>query len=1037
MARAFVANPRLLALAIALVVVAGLAALAVLPRTEDPRIRNRVATVLTPFAGATAERVEALVSEPIEDALQQLPEVKVLESKSQPGLSVVTIELADQVIDTSAVWSSARDELADIQVSLPAQAGPSTLDDSLGYAYTQIFALGWTGAETAAPPSTRLAVLGRYAEEFQSRLRRVAGTDWVDLYGQPQEEITARLDLPRLAALGLTVADVQAQLIGADAKVAAGALTNAANRLVVEVTGELDSLERVRQVPLRTMADGQVVRLGHVALVERSLRDPPRDMVVIQGTSQVVVGVRMLPDVRIEVWSQRIERALADFRAQLPANVQVEVLFDQARYTATRLGDLVANVLMGFAIITGVLFLTLGVRSALVVAAALPLTTLFTLACMNLWGLPIHQMSVTGLVVALGIMVDNAIVLGDTLPRFRAAGASRVAAASRAIAHLWLPLLGSTLTTILTFAPIALMPGPAGEFVSGIALSVMFALVGSYLISHTIVAGLGGRFLTPQRGGLAWPGLGALHRATLVLALRFPWLTLVLVMAVPLAGFVAASRLTEQFFPPSDRNMFHIELWLPAQISIWGTLEETQRLSQVVKAFGGIDAIHWFVGASAPAFYYNLKEDQDQVGYFAEAMITTQDFRVANRAVPVLQDQLDAAFPGAQILVRKLEQRPPLNAPIEVRLYGPDLAVLQELGDELRRILLTTPDVLHARATLSGDTPKVQVAVTEEALARAGWRLVDLAGQLQGALEGAGGGSVLEDTQDLPVRLRIADGERRALADLAAVYIPAPRAAAGEAMPTLPLQALGALTLVPAKGVIPRRDGQRVNVVEGYVRAGVLPQTALERFQARLAAAEFGLPADYRLEYGGESASRNEAVDNLLASVGVIAVLLLAVVVLSFNSFRLAALIMVVAFQAPGLGLLAVYSQGYPFGFTVIIGLMGLVGLAINAAIIILAELKNDPAAAAGERGAIVAGVSHCTRHITSTTITTAGGFMPLILAGGGFWPPFAVAIAGGTVLTTLLSLYLVPVGFSLLARRRAFAPSPGAGATWAVAGGR
>jgi multidrug efflux pump subunit AcrB len=225
----------------------------------------------------------------------------------------------------------------------------------------------------------------------------------------------------------------------------------------------------------------------------------------------------------------------------------------------------------------------------------------------------------------------------------------------------------------------------------------------------------------------------------------------------------------------------------------------------------------------------------------------------------------------------------------------------------------------------------------------------------------------------------------------------------------------------PAWGVIPRRNGERVNVIEGYLRAGVLPQTVLQRFQANLQAAGFALPAGYRIEFGGESAGRNDAIGNLLANIGVIVTLLVVVVVLSFNSFRLSGVIFAVAVQSAGLGFLSVYLFGYPFGFTVIVGLLGLMGLAINAAIVILAELKADSRAAGGDSEAIIEGVMNSSRHIASTTITTVGGFMPLMLEGGGFWPPFAVAIAGGTVLTTLLSFYFVPAVFRLMAGRRAF----------------
>ena len=1030
---ALVGNPRLQLLLIALLLVTGLAALSTLPRTEDPRVQNRIAVTLTPFPGATAERVEALVTEPIENKLRELPEINTISSKSQPGLSVITIELKDEITDTTPVWSRARDKLADVQAELPTGALPSRFDDERGYAFTQVLALRWAGAG-GHRDERRLAILKRYAEELQTRLRGVAGTDLVELFGEPSEEIRVTLDPQRASALGLTPAAVAAAVDSADAKVAAGTLRNADNQLLVEVAGELDTLERVRQIPLRVTADGDTVRLHDIASVERGVQTPAEAVVLSDGQPAVVVAARMLPDLRIDRWSQWMEQTLNDFRAELPGNVELSVLFDQGRYTDQRLGGLLGNVLLGFGLIVTVLLLTLGWRAALIVACALPLTVLFTLACMRLYGLPIHQMSVTGLVVALGIMVDNAIVMVDAIQRRRREGMAALAAVLESVRHYWLPLAGSTLTTVLAFAPIAVMPGPAGEFVGGIALSVMFALAGSYLISHTLIAGLAGRYVGAanpgarrwHRDGLCLPWLTRGFRASLRFSLRRPLLSVLAVGVVPVAGFLAAGTLTEQFFPPADRDMFHVELRLAPQTSIEGTRREVAKVDTLLGEYPELQAVNWFIGDSAPPFYYNMQQNQDGTPYFAQAMITASDFQTANRLIPELQRRLDDALPGSQTLVRKLEQGPPFNAPLEVRLYGPDLTTLRALGERLRQIMLATEDVIHSRMTLADGAPKVWLQTRDEITQQTGLPLTGVARQLQAALDGALGGSLLEGTEELPVRVRIGAAERAQLSDLAALDLATPGngPAAGNLgrFDSVSLAALGGLELRPTLGTVPRRNGQRVNTVEGFIRADVLPETVLQRFQQNLATAGLELPTGYRLEYGGESAERDQAVGNLLASVGVILTLLIVVVVLSFNSFRLSALIFAVAGQSAGLGLLSVYAFGYPFGFTVIIGLLGLMGLAINAAIVILAELRSDPRAASGDLEAISDGVMSTTRHIFSTTVTTVGGFLPLILAPGGFWPPFAVAIAGGTVLTTLLSFYFVPTVFRWLARRRSFA---------------
>ncbi|TQV84807.1 efflux RND transporter permease subunit [Exilibacterium tricleocarpae] len=1032
MVRSFVENGRVVALVIALLIVSGLGALSTLPRSEDPYITGRSAAVLTPFPGASAERVEALVTEKLENKLRELAELKHITSVSRSGLSFITLELEDQIgpRQVDLIWSRARDLLEEAQADMPAGALPSSLDEDRVHAYTVLVALTWAGS---SPPE--MAVLGRYGEELESRLRSITGTDLVSLRGPPREEVLVAVDSHKLASLGLSAGEVGTALAGADAKVAAGQLYNDNFRVAVEVAGELDDLERVRRVPLKVDADGTVIRIGDVARVSRQEKLPADELAIVHGNRAVVVAARMVPAVRVDQWTARVERSLAQFSATLPGNITAEIIFNQNDYTRERLSQLMNNVALGFVLILTVLLFTLGWRSALIVAAALPLTAFFTLSCMQYYGLPIHQMSVTGLIVALGIMVDNAIVMVDTVARERQRGATRVQAVQRSIRHLWLPLLGSTTTTILAFLPIALMPGPAGEFVGGIALSVVFSLVGSYVISHTLIAGLAGRWIKPATEGRQrwWQNgvyFGALSRwfgSSLVWALRRPRLTLLLVASVPALGFVAAAQLTEQFFPASDRDMFHVEVFLPESASLDATLELTADVGRVIEAQNGVRGLHWFVGASAPAFYYNLIARRDGAQYYAQAMVTGADFKVVNQMIPRLQRQLDDRFPQAQILVRKLEQGPPFNAPVELRVYGPNLNRLRALGDELRRVLAATPDVLHSRATLGSAVPKLWVSVREEDSNRSGLPLTALSQQLQNALDGVVQGSLLESTQELPVRIRLDGGERAELADLASLDFVPPQLPGGYA--GLPLAAIGELQVLPARGTIPRRDGERVNTIEGYLRDGVLPAAVVTAVKDTLQREGFQVPAGYRLEFGGEGEKRNDAVGNLLAYVGVIVTLLVVVVVLSFNSFRMSAIIFSVAIQAAGLGLLSVYLFDYAFGFVVLIALLGLIGLAINAAIVILAELKSDANAVRGDETDVVTGVQNCARHITSTTITTLGGFLPLILGGGGFWPPFAVAIAGGTLLTTLLSFYFVPAAFIVFAQRRSFqqsgAPAP------------
>ncbi len=1003
------AHRRFQVLLIALLLVAGSAAISGLARSEDPHITNRIAIVTTFLPGASAERVEAQVSEKIEQKLKSQAQIKHLEAVSKPGISVIKVELIDEVTNSVPVWSRLRDLLADVQSQLPQNASAPQLDDERGYAYTRIVAL--------KSPSglTSINTINRYAKELQNQLRNVSGVELIHLFGAPEEEFRVEVDTAKAAARNISLMQITNAIQGADAKVAAGTLISQQAQIQIEIAGALTTLERIKKIPIQSTGQARQVVLSDIATITRTVKTPSREIALIDGQQGIYLGVRMLADRRVDKWSLNINQQLEQFATQLPQSIELQTIFDQQGYTQTRLGELVGNITLGFILILSVLFVTLGYRAALIVGLALPLTVLFTLICMQAFGLPIHQMSVTGLVVALGIMVDNAIVITDAVQRNRQQGMSVVAAVKDAVSHFYIPLLGSTLTTILAFAPIVLMPGPSGEFVGGIALSVIFALIGSYLISHTLIAVFAGQFIkTNNKNHFIYRGIRAtavsdVFKKTLHKSLSFPKTTLLLVFILPVAGFISAGKLAEQFFPPSDRDMFHIEVRLAPYASTATTLTQVKKMDQEIRQFEGIEKLDWMIGNNFPSFYYNMLQGGRGSANYAQAMVKVNDFETANELIVSLQAHLDNQFPEAQTIVRKLEQGPPFNAPIEVRLYGPSLEKLDQLGREIRTLLAQNEYITHTRPTILSGSFKLWLNTDETVLSHSGLRLTDMANQLQMQYGGITAANVLEQTETIPVVVRVNDQDRNELTDLYSAKI--------QGKETLLVESFATGEIKPTFGLIQRRDGERMNVIEGYLQSGVLPHTVLTQFEIALKQSDFTLPNGYRLEIGGESQKRNEAVGKLLGQVGIIVVLLITVLVMAFNSFSKTLLILITALQAAMLGILSVFLGSYPFGFTVIIGLLGLMGLAINAAIVILSELDANNADT--DVKTIADAVMTCSRHISSTTITTVGGFMPLILAGGGFWPPFAVAIAGGTVLTTLLSFFFVPTSYLLIARHK------------------
>ena len=1020
MSHLFYRNQRLLLLAISLIVVAGLAAYHVLPRLEDPLLTSRFAIIHTRLPGADAERVEALVTDKLEEELQTIEEIKELRSVSRVGVSTINIELRDDIYFTDTIWSRTRDKLRDAAPLLPSAAQAPAFEELEVKAYARIVALVWD-----RPGQPNYAILRRLAEQLEDVLLRVPGSEEVDTFGDPVEEVVATIDPERVSALGLTPVEVAHQIAASDAKVSAGQLRGQGNDWLLEVDAELDSLNRIEETPIRTGNRGQVVRLRDVAEVTKGIVEPPSSLAFVSGRPAVTLGILVRSHVRIDDWNVTVQQALDNFQQTLPEGVRLDTIFEQNRYVTERLQGLLGNLLLGGLAVVAVITFLMGWRNALIVGAALPLAGLMVLAGLRLLGIPIHQMSITGLIIALGLLIDNAIVMVEDVNQKLRKGLPPASAVSSSVRHLAVPLFGSTFTTTLAFAPIALMEGPAGEFVGSIAISVILAIVSSFVLAMTVTPAITAIIQTERASarsagwwqrGFSHPALTQLYRRSLDWTLQRPLWGVALGAALPVIGFWQARQLPEQFFPPADRDQFQIELELAASASLRETTATIQAVRDIVVQHPMVEDLHWFLGESAPTFYYNVVPRRKNTSYYAQALVQLGSAAGATELIHTIQAELDQAFPHARLLVRQLEQGPPFDAPIEIRLFGPDLDRLQELGDDVRRLLVDTPGVLHTRSDLTDALPKLALRVDEEAARLAGLDHRRIADQLDANLEGAQGGSVLEATEQLPVRVRIANQARGDLAKITSLELIGQQdeVSPGRLYSGIPLSSLAEIQLQSERAAIPRLQGSRMNEIQAFIPAGVLPAEVLSRFQAELAAADFEVPPGYRLEYGGESAKRDDAIGNLMASVGVLLVLMLATLVLSFGSFRIAGVISLVGALAVGLGLGAVWLFGYPFGFMAIVGTMGLVGVAINDTIVVIAGIRADSAARRGEPSAVHRVVLASTRHVVATSLTTMAGFAPLVMAGGGFWPPLAIAIAGGVGGATILAVYFAPSAYIL-----------------------
>lgn len=1024
-------HPRMLLLSVGMILVIGLSSYHVLPRMEDPVLRKRIGIVTTTLPGAGAERVESLVTAEVEATLEDIGEIKQLLSTSRSGVSNVVVELRDDVVDVEPVWSRVSDRLDDVVDRLPADAASPELERLPLKACAAIIAMRWERED-----QVNFVILSRLAQELERSLRSIPGTEDVDEFGAPREEVVVEFDAETLAALGLSIGQVSQQLQTSDAKQPAGYLRTESADLALDVHTLTDSLASLGETPIRYGDEGRFAQLADIASISKTVAQPPRELAYVDSSAAIVLGVFVRDQDRIDHWSTAAREEIETFQKQLPPGITCEIVFSQSDYVEQRLDNLLRNLVIGTAAVVLVVFLLMGWRSTIIMSTALPLSALMVLIGLRVLRIPIHQMSVTGLIIALGLLIDNVIVMVDEIRSRIWAGMPASDAVRDGVRHLAMPLFGSTLTTTLAFAPIAMLPGPPGEFVGSIAVSVILAINSSFLLAMTLVPAMTALLCsrvsnasdrkTLVRYGFTSPLLTRAYEAALGGVLRHPWLGVLVAATLPICGFLVARDLPEQFFPPSDRSQIQVEIELAAG----ATLEQTEAIAlsmrEEILQDHAPERVHWFLGASAPTFYYNVVPRRRSAPFYGQAIVELRNDADAGRAVRRLQSELAARYPECRVLVRQLEQGPPFDAPIEVRLTGPDLATLQKLGSQLRLLLSESSTVIATRSDLEETLPKLAVKVDRAAARMARLDEGEIARQLYGSLEGLSGGTLLDGSEQLPIRVCLAR-QNRSLAELAAVALQSPMpqrpivVRAQSRPPSIPdwsgptLSAIAQLQLDSEVAVIPRLDGQRFDEVKAYLVASTLPSEAVMEFEQRLDEADFSLPAGYRMSYGGEAAKRNEAVHSLMVSGAVLFFLILVTLVVSFQSFRIALIIASVGGLSIGLGAGALACFSFPFGFMAIVGTMGLVGIAINDAIVVMAGIRSHRAARAGDPAAIRQVVVGCTRHVVATSLTTIVGFTPLVLDGGAFWPPLAITIAGGVGGATLLALFLVPSLYLLL----------------------
>jgi multidrug efflux pump subunit AcrB len=975
----------------------GLASWLTMIRREDPRMPFYWGQVVVTYPGADAEMVERLVLEPIEDALAEVDEVKTIASTAYAEAAVVSIDLDESTSDTDSAWDEVRRALSIARHEFPVGASEPFLNDKLATDHDAVVL-----ALTGSPEPTELLAAARALREVLLDVPDVAR---VRIIGDPGEQITIELDDSVARRTGLAAPQLAAMLEARTSIVPGGTLSLADRTVRLRPLSEMESVAEIATTQIRLPA-GASVPLGELAQVRFGPREPATERMRFNGEMAVGLGVVSKDDVNAVRFGDAVRARLNEVAGDL-APIEVHVAAFQPDRVADRLAQLNESLLLGILIVAGVVILAMGLRLGLVVASVVPLVAFAAIAAFAFGGGTLHQISIAAVVLALGMLVDNAIVVAENIQWRLDRGAARRQAAVEAVRELAVPLAAATGTTIAAFLPMLLADSGTADFTRSIPVVVILTLSISYLFAIFVTPILSEIALVPgaSRGTAFTESLGrrlaglAVHRTRWVL----------LAVGVLVAGsLIGAGWVRQQFFPAADRNQLVVDLKLPEGAHLDATDDAARTIERALQGREEVVQVASFMGRGAPRFYYNI-QSVPWSPHFAQIMVTTRATEDVNPVLSFVRAEAVRLLPGIEVIARPLEQGPPVAAPVELRLFGDDLEALYDAASAVASALRETAGTADVRHDLGPGEPTLRFAIDDAAAARHGVSRADVARAVYGHTRGLPVGELRSGDDPVPIVIRSSAGERMPAEALEVLDVFAPGA------PPVPLAQVARLEAAWRPAAIHHRDRSRVATVSSQLAPGATFSDVMGSLESRLPSVV--IPADVRIAYGGDAEGSGEANSAMLDTLPIGIMLLLGVLLAEFNSFRRVAIILVtVPLAATGVvpGLLL---SGQPFGFMSLLGVFALVGIVVNNAIVLLEVIELQRRDGATVDDAVSEAVQQRIRPILLTTATTVAGLLPLALSSSTLWPPLAWAMISGLLASTVLTLVVVPALYRIMFR--------------------
>jgi multidrug efflux pump subunit AcrB len=998
--------------------VAGILAVMQMPRREDPKITIRRGMVLAAYPGATAEQVEQQVTKRIEERLFRFAEVRKDKtiSTSMVGGVAIDVALGDDVKDADQFWSKLRHDLNELHYTdLPSGVLGPVVNSDFGDVIAVMLSVSGDRYDYRE--------LQTYLERLESELLRLPAVSKVKRIGEQREKIFVTSSMQDLVQYGITPLNLVGALQSQNVVTEAGAFDAEHSRAPIHTTGLYQTEDQIRHQIVGASPRGTPIYVGDVATVDRRYADPDF-LVRADGHPTLMLTLEMREGYNIVEFGKEIDATVARVSKDFPPDLKVGSVVNLPKVVEERLNHFLSEFGIALLAVIAATLILLPFPVAAVAATAIPVTVLMTFAILRGIGIELHQVSLAALIVVLGMVVDDAIVIADNYVELLDEGVPREDAAWRSASDLAVPVLVATLTIAASFLPLAALPGSMGEFMLSLPVTVALALLNSYLVAMLLTPLLCRAFIkkglgvhqaksgAPKKRG-ALDRMQDLYDRAIAYAMAHKRLTMACGAAAVAAGLALGAIVPQQFFPPAERDEFAINVWMPEGTRLQATNNATLAIEDVLKSEPTVTGYASFVGQGAPRFFFSFEPALPRPNV-AQIIVRTSSVKAAPPLVRRLRDELATRVPRAEVDVQRLTQGDPMWSPVEVRITGPELQVLDGIGERVARILEATPGSFMVRRDFREDSYALDVNLQPEVASRLGMTTTTVSNMLAGSFLGIPVSTFWEGGQSLDIVMQLDEAHRASFEDVGSTYL-----VSGVAR--TPLRAVAEMKPVWERSRIIRRNGVRTLTVGTFAQEGLLPSVVLKRAQAVLDT--LTLPAGYDLKYGGEIAIQTESFGHLSVGMIVSVLLIFLILLMQFQSVKDALIIMVsipLALFGAYFGLVITHN---PFGFTAFMGLIALSGVVVRNGIILVDYIREKRHAGSSIEAAALEAGRRRIRPIFLTTVAAAAGLTPMILSGSGLWSPLASVIAVGLIFSMVFTLLVVPVLYVMVTHE----PAPAA----------